>query len=176
MLEKQDLAIARLAIEEGRALVLAINKWDLIDDTRAAQQKLRDRLEISLPQVRGVPIVMVSALHNRKLEALMKAVLEAFEVWNKRAPTPALNRWLSGVTEQHPPPIVKGRRPRLRFMRQVATRPPTFAIFGNKLTTLPDDYLRYLTNGLRDTFDLPGTVIRIELRQSDNPYADKDRD
>ncbi len=172
MFEKQDLAIARLAIEEGRALVLAINKWDLIDDSRAAQKRLRDGLDFSLPQVRGVPVVTVSALHNRKLDALMRAVLNAFTVWNKRTATPALNRWLSGVTEQHPPPIVGGRRPRLRFMRQVATRPPTFAIFGNKLTTLPDDYLRYLTNGLRDTFDLPGTVIRIELRQTENPYAD----
>jgi GTP-binding protein len=174
MLEKQDLAIARLAIEEGRAVVIAANKWDLIDDARTASQKLRDRLEISLPQLRGVEIVMISALHDRKLDKLMRAVLNSIEVWNKYLPTPPLNRWLNHATESHPPPVVGGRRPRLRFMRQIASRPPTFAIFGNKLTTLPDDYLRYLTNGIRDNFDLPGAVIRIELRQTENPYVDAD--
>lgn len=172
MLESQDLAIARLAIEEGRALVLAINKWDLVDDPRAALRKLRDRVERSMPQVRGVASVTVSALHGRKLDALIRAVTDSFETWTTRLPTPPLNRWLAGVTEAHPPPLVRGRRPRLRFMRQVATRPPTFAMFGAKLTTLPDDYVRYLTNGLRDTFKLPGTVIRIELRQTENPYAE----
>jgi GTP-binding protein len=174
MLEKQDLAIARLAIEEGRAVVIAANKWDLIDDAKTASAKLRDRLEISLPQLRGIEIVMTSALHDRKLDKLMRAVLGSIEVWNKHLPTPPLNRWLNHATEAHPPPIVGGRRPRLRFMRQIASRPPTFAIFGNKLTTLPDDYLRYLTNGIRDNFDLPGAVIRIELRQTDNPYVDAD--
>jgi GTP-binding protein len=172
MLEKQDLAIARLAVEEGRAIVIAINKWDLVDDPAAAARKLRDRLEISLPQARGVPTVMLSALHGRKLDALVRAVVESFEVWNKRVPTPPLNRWLGKATEAHPPPVVRGRRPRLRFIRQIATRPPTFAIFGAKLTTLPDDYLRYLTNGIRDTFDLPGAVIRIVLRQTENPYVE----
>jgi GTP-binding protein len=172
MLEGQDLAIARLAIEEGRALVLAVNKWDLVDDQSAALRKLRERIDRSLPQVRGVAAVTVSALHGRKLDALIRAVVDSFETWTMRLPTPPLNRWLAGVTEAHPPPLVRGRRPRLRFMRQVATRPPTFAMFGAKLTTLPDDYLRYLANGLRDTFKLPGTVIRIELRQTENPYVD----
>lgn len=172
LLEKQDLAIARLVVEEGRALVLAVNKWDLVDDPAAAARKLRDRVERSLAQVPGVATVMVSALHGRKLDALIRAVTDSFETWNTRLPTPRLNRWLEGVTEAHPPPLVQGRRPRLRFMRQVATRPPTFAMFGAKLTTLPDDYLRYLTNGLRDTFKMPGTVIRIVLRQTENPYAD----
>jgi len=172
MLEKQDLAIARLAVEEGRALVIAVNKWDLVEDPGAAARKLRDRLEHSLPQVRGVATVMLSALHGRKLDALIRAVVDSFAVWNKRVPTPPLNRWLEGMTEAHPPPVVNGRRPRLRFMRQVATRPPTFAIFGAKLTKLPDDYVRYLTNGIRDTFDLPGTPIRLVLRQTENPYAE----
>lgn len=172
-LEKQDLAIARIAIEEGRAMVIAVNKWDLVEDPAAAARKLRERIERSMAQVRGLPIVMVSALHGRKLDTLVRAVTETFETWNTRLPTPALNRWLSGVTEAHPPPLVQGRRPRLRFMRQVATRPPTFAIFGAKLTTLPDDYLRYLTNGIRDTFKLPGTVMRIVLRQTENPYVDQ---
>ncbi|HEX2114479.1 MAG TPA: ribosome biogenesis GTPase Der [Alphaproteobacteria bacterium] len=173
MLEKQDLTIARQVVEEGRVLVLAVNKWDLIDDQQAALRKLRDRLEISLPQVKGVPFVTISALQARKLDALMKAVLDSYEVWNARLPTPKLNRWLEGVTEGHPPPLVGGRRPRLRFMKQTATRPPTFAIFGAKLTTLPDDYLRYLTNSLRETFRLEGIPVRIVLRQTENPYADQ---
>jgi GTP-binding protein len=173
MLEKQDLSIARLAVEEGRAIVIAANKWDMVDDPAAAMRKLRDRLEISLPQVRGLPVVTVSALHGRKLDALLAGIVESHEVWNADVPTPKLNRWLEGATEAHPPPLVQGRRPRLRFARQIASRPPTFALFGNKLTTLPDDYVRYLTNGIRDTFKLPGAVIRLELRQSENPYADK---
>jgi GTP-binding protein len=173
MLEKQDLTIARQVVEEGRVLVIAVNKWDLIDDTPAALRKLRDRLEISLPQVKGVPFVTVSALQGRKLDALMKAVIDAYELWNTRLPTPKLNRWLEGVTESHPPPLVSGRRPRLRFMKQTTTRPPTFAIFGAKLTTLPDDYLRYLTNSLRETFALEGIPVRIVLRQTENPYADQ---
>jgi GTP-binding protein len=173
LLEKQDLQIARLAVEEGRALVLAINKWDLVDEPGKVLREFRRKLDYSLPLVRGVPVVQVSALHGRKLDALVRAVLDSFAVWNSRVPTPKLNRWLQGVTEAHPPPLVKGRRPRLRFARQVTTRPPTFAVFGNNLTTLPDDYLRYLTNSLRDTFDLPGAVIRFELRPSENPYAER---
>ena len=173
-LEKQDLSIARLAIEEGRALVLAVNKWDLIDNPDVAMKEVHRKLGFSLAQVPGVEIVPLSALHGRKLDALIKAVLRSFDVWNKRVATSALNRWIQGVTEAHPPPLVRGRRPRLRFARQVATRPPTFAVFGNNLTTLPDDYVRYLTNSLREAFDMPGTVIRFELRQTENPYADKD--
>lgn len=173
LLEKQDLQIARLTVEEGRALVLAINKWDLIDDPGKVLREFRRKLDYSLPLVRGVPVVQVSALHGRKLDTLMRAVLDSFEVWNARVPTPKFNRWLEGVTESHPPPLVKGRRPRLRFGRQVASRPPTFALFGNNLTTLPDDYVRYLINSLRDTFKLPGAVIRFELRQTENPYAER---
>lgn len=172
-LEKQDLAIARLAIEEGRALVLAVNKWDLVDDPGAALKELHRKLGFSLAQVPGLAIATVSALHGRKLDMLTRAIIKSFEIWDKRVPTPALNRWIQSVTELHPPPLVKGRRPRLRFARQVATRPPTFAVFGNNLTTLPEDYLRYLSNNLREAFDLPGTVIRFELRQSDNPYAER---
>jgi GTP-binding protein len=171
LLEKQDLTIARQVVEEGRVLIVAVNKWDLVDDPQAALRKLRDRLEISLPQVKGVPFATISALQGRKLDVLMKAVLGAYELWNARLPTPKLNRWLEGVTESHPPPLVGGRRPRLRFMKQTTTRPPTFAIFGAKLTTLPDDYLRYLTNSLRETFGLEGIPVRIILRQTENPYA-----
>jgi len=173
MLEKQDLTIARQVVEEGRVLIIAVNKWDLIDDQPAALRKLRDRLEISLPQVKGVPFVTISALQGRKLDTLMQAVLDAYQIWNTRVPTPKLNRWLEAMTESHPPPLVGGRRPRLRFMKQTTTRPPTFAIFGAKLTTLPEDYTRYLANGLRETFGLEGIPVRIILRQTENPYADQ---
>ncbi len=172
MLEKQDLTIARMTAEEGRALVIVVNKWDLIEDPNAALRKLRDRLEISLPQVKGVPCITVSALHGRKLDDIMRAVITTYDLWNSRLPTPKLNQWLEGVTEGHPPPLVQGRRPRLRFMRQTTTRPPSFAIFGNKLTTLPDDYMSYLANSLRETFKLPGVVIRFSLRQTKNPFVD----
>ena len=173
LLEKQDLAIARLAAEEGRALVIAVNKWDLVDAPQKALRQLRDRIEVSLPQVKGVRFATVSALHGRKLDDLMRAVIHAHDVWNHEVPTPKLNRWLEAMNEAHPPPIVAGRRPRLRFMRQASARPPTFAIFGSKLTTLPDDYLRYLANGLRKTFGLDGCVIRFQLRQAENPFDRK---
>jgi len=171
-LEKQDLQIARLAVEEGRALVIVANKWDLVDDPQAALRALRERLEMSLPQVRGIRFATVSALHGRKLDTLLQAVFAAFDVWNIDLPTSKLNRWLEGATTAHPPPAVQGRRPRLRFCRQTTTRPPTVALFGNKLVSLPDDYLRYLENSLRDSFDLPGTPIRFVLRQTENPYDD----
>jgi GTP-binding protein len=171
-LEKQDLQIARLAIEEGRALIVVVNKWDLVETPQAALRALRDRLEISLPQVRGVRFATVSALQGRKLDQVLEAAFAAFDVWNVQLPTSRLNRWLEGVTSAHPPPVVQGRRPRLRFCRQTTTRPPTIALFGNKLVALPDDYLRYLENSLRDSFDLPGTPIRFVLRQTENPYAE----
>jgi GTP-binding protein len=172
MLENQDLQIARLAVEEGRAIVVAVNKWDLISDPQAALRKLRDRIEISMPQVEGVIFATISALHGRKLDDLMKAVVGAHDRWNVDLPTPKLNRWLEGVTQAHPPPLVRGLRPRLRFCRQVGARPPTIALFGNKLTDLPGDYQRYLINSLRETFDIPGTVVRLQLRASKNPYKD----
>ncbi|MFM8681413.1 MAG: ribosome biogenesis GTPase Der, partial [Alphaproteobacteria bacterium] len=169
LLEKQDLQIARLVVVEGRAVVVVVNKWDLGDDPPAALRRLRDRIEISLPQVRGVRFATVSALHGRRLDDVAKAVIEAFDTWNTELPTSKLNRWLEGVVTAHPPPVVQGRRPRMRFCRQTNTRPPTIALFGNKLVALPDDYLRYLENSLRDTFDLPGTPIRFVLRQTENP-------
>ncbi|MCA0451672.1 MAG: ribosome biogenesis GTPase Der [Proteobacteria bacterium] len=173
MLENQDLQIARLATEEGRAIVVCLNKWDLVEDAQAALRKLRDRMEISMPQVEGVIFVAVSALHGRKLDALMEAVVTAHERWNTDLPAAKLNRWLAGVTQAHPPPLVRGLRPRLRFCRQVSTRPPTIALFGSKMPDLPGDYQRYLINSLRDTFELPGTVIRLQLRASKNPYVEE---
>jgi GTP-binding protein len=173
MLEKQDLTIASLVAEEGRALVIAANKWDLVVDRAAAMRLLRDRLEASLPQVRGVPVVTLSALKDRTFDKLMEAVIAAHDAWNRRVPTPALNRWLAEATGAHAPPAVAGRPVRLRYMTQAKTRPPTFALFASRPEGVPDSYLRYLVNGLREAFDLPGTPIRVHLRKGRNPYARK---
>ena len=175
VLDKQDLTIARLALDEGRALVIAVNKWDAAENRSEAMQRLKDRLETSLPQVRGVPTVTLSALQGRGLDALMDAVLDIYGIWNKRVSTNRLNRWLEEMTERHPPPAVTGgRRIRLRYMTQVRTRPPSFAVFTQRADELPDSYVRYLVNGLRDSFDLPGVPIRFGLRKRKNPYADED--
>jgi GTP-binding protein len=172
-MEKQDLTIARQVVEEGRALVIAINKWDLCADREGTMKALRDRLERSFPQTRGVPVVTISALRGDKLERLLDAVFGAYDIWNRRVPTAALNRWLAAMIERHPPPAPSGRRIKLRYITQAKTRPPSFAIFCSRPTKLPDSYLRYLENGLREDFDLPGTPIRIALRKSENPYAPK---
>ncbi len=170
-LERQDLAIARRTLEEGRALIVAANKWDLITDRRAAMGQLRDRLETSLTQARGVLVVTLSALTGQGVEKLMPAVTKTYQRWQHRISTAALNRWLKDMTESHPPPLGQhGRRIRLRYMTQAKTRPPTFVIFSN-LPDLPDAYSRYLQNGLREKFDLPGVPLRILLRQQENPYA-----
>lgn len=171
-MEKQDLTIARMVVDEGRALVVAVNKWDACRDRQGAMKTLRDRLERSLPQTRGLPVVTISALQGRNLDRLLDAVLAAYEVWNRRIPTAALNRWLESVTARHPPPAPGGRRVKLRYMTQPKTRPPTFAIFCSKPQELPGAYLRYLENALRDDFDLPGTPIRIHFRKGKNPYAE----
>ncbi len=170
-LEKQDLTIARMVVEEGRALVIGVNKWDACRERDAALAGIRDRLERSLPQTRGIPVVTLSALQGHNIDALLAAVFRAYDVWNRRVPTADLNRWLEAVTASHPPPAVNGRRVRLKYMTQAKTRPPTFAIFVSKPQELPTSYLRYLENGLREAFDLPGTPIRINFRKGDNPYA-----
>jgi len=173
MLEKQDLAIARQVEEEGRALVIAVNKWDLVQDTKAALEKLEYRLEISLPQMRGLPVIPLSAKTGRGLDRLLDAAIDLVEVWSRRIPTPALNRWLQAMEESHPPPLVKGRRLKLRYMSQIKSRPPTFNLFCNLPQEMPDSYLRYLVNGLRGDFDLSGVPLRVVLKRSDNPYAGK---
>jgi GTP-binding protein len=174
-LERQDLAIARRTLDEGRALIVAANKWDLINDRDAAMAELRDRLETSLSQARGVPVVTLSALTGRGVEKLMPAVIKTYARWQTRVTTSALNRWLGDMIENHPPPLGKhGRRIRLRYMTQAKARPPTFVIFSNLADDLPESYARYLQNGLREHFDLPGVPLRILLRKQDNPYA-KDR-
>jgi GTP-binding protein len=175
MAEKQDLAVAGWVIEEGRALVIAVNKTDLLSDDRAQAsrqwRKLRDRLEASFAQVKDVPIVGISALSGRGVEKLMPAVAETYAVWNKRVPTPKLNRWLREMETLHPPPLAKGRRIRLRFMTQIKIRPPTFILSVSQPEELGDDYLRFLINRLRDDFGLPGVPIRLTMRKPKNPYA-----
>jgi GTP-binding protein len=168
--ERQDLTIARLVAEEGRALVLAASKWDAVAEPAAALQHLRDRASISLPQLHGVALVPVSGLTGFGLKAMMTAVGAADQVWNRRVTTADLNRWLAAVQERHPPPLVAGRRLRLRYMTQVNTRPPSFALFASKPGELPDSYRGYLINALRRDFDLPGTPIRMMLRKGKNPY------
>ncbi len=172
-LEKQDLTIADLTVREGRVLVLALNKWDLVADRAAARRALDERLEISLPQVRGLPVVTLSALTGERLERLMPAVNAAYEVWNRRVPTGELNRWLAEAQQRHPPPAQRGRRLRLRYMTQVKARPPTFVLFTGRPQALPESYSRYLVNDLRQVFGFAGSPIRLNLRKGRNPYVSK---
>ena len=171
LLERQDLTIGRQVIEEGRSLVLVINKWDIISDKGAALNSLRDRLDKSFPQAAGITTVKLSALTGKNIDKLMPAVLKSYETWNRRVSTAQLNNWLAGVLERHPPPLAANkRRIRLRYATQPKARPPTFAIFGNRPEDLPDSYIRYLENSLRDEFNLNGTPIRINMRKGKNPY------
>ena len=173
--EQQDLRIADLAEREGRAVVIAINKWDIEDEKQAKLKDLREKFERLLPQLRGAPMVTVSGKTGRGLDRLHGAILKAHRVWNKRLTTAQCNRWLLGMTEAHPPPAPGGRRIRLRYMTQVKARPPSFVIMCSHPDLLPTSYSRYLINGLRENMDMPGTPIRMFMRsQSDkNPYADK---
>ncbi len=172
-LEKQDLTIAEQVIEEGRALVIAVNKWDAVEDAKATQELIRDRVEIALPRAKGLPVVTLSALRGQKLDRLLDACLKAYQVWNRRIRTADLNRWLESMLSAHPPPAPAGRRIRIKYMTQAKVRPPTFAVFASQANDLPTAYLRYLENGLRQDFGLPGTPIRILVKGGRNPY-DKD--
>ncbi|MEA2873860.1 MAG: GTPase [Hyphomicrobiales bacterium] len=168
--EEQDLRIADLVQREGRALVLGMNKWDLVDKPGAAG-KLRAEADHWLPQVKGVPIVAVSGRLGDGLDRLMQAVVDIYAVWNKRVATNPLNKWFEDAVSSHPPPAVSGRRLKLNYITQVKSRPPSFVLFCSRADAIPESYLRYLTHGLRDHFDLPGTPIRITLREKANPYA-----
>ncbi|MDB5408409.1 MAG: ribosome biosis GTPase Der [Rhodospirillales bacterium] len=174
-LERQDLTIGRMVEDEGRALVIALSKWDLVADKQGTLKRLADRLSISLPQVQGITCVPVSGKTGQGLDRLMEAVIATHAVWNRRIPTPQLNRWLTAVQEHNPPPLVDGKRLRLRYMTQANIRPPTFALFASKPGDLPDSYRRYLVNLMRGDFDLPGVPIRMMLRKGKNPYADDKR-
>jgi GTPase len=169
--EKQDLQIADLIVQEGRALVIAVNKWDLVRTPQVRLAELRETCERLLPQIKGVAFVPVSALTGKGIEALMDGVVAADELWNRRLPTHALNQWLREAVEAHSPPAVSGRRLKLRYVTQSNARPPTFVLFCSRPKVLPDSYVRYLTNSLRETFDLPGVPIRLHLRKGENPYA-----
>jgi len=173
--EQQDLRLADLAEREGRAVVIAVNKWDLEDEKQAKLRILREKLDRLLPQLRGTPMVMVSALTGKGLDRLHAAILSAYEKWNIRISTARLNRWLTSMLEGHPPPAPGGRRLRLRYMTQVKTRPPSFVVMCSHPDAVPVSYTRYLVNGLRADFDMPGTPIRLFLRsQSDkNPFRNK---
>ncbi len=169
---EQDLQIARLIEREGRGCVLALNKWDAVEDRVATRRAIADRIEFSLSQMKGIPVVSFSALTGAGIAKLLPAVRAAHETWNKRVSTGALNRWFEGALERHQPPLVEGRRLKLRYMTQAKARPPTFILFGTRAELLPEDYQRYLVNGLREQFELPGTPIRLQLRGTRNPYAE----
>lgn len=167
--EEQDLRLADLVAREGRAIVLGYNKSDLV--TSAAFSRLREEADHWLPQVKGVPIVPLSGLTGRGLDKLVDAIAEVHAIWNTRIATNPLNKFLENATDTHPPPAVSGRRVKIRYMTQPKARPPTFVIFCSRPEAIPESYLRYLTNGLREAFKLPGVPIRLMLREKDNPYA-----
>ncbi|MGJ5208749.1 ribosome biogenesis GTPase Der [Bradyrhizobium sp. HKCCYLR20261] len=171
--EEQDLRIADLVEREGRALVLAVNKWDLMEAQPGQISMLRRDADHWLPQVAGVPIVAVSGLMGEGIDRLMQAIVEAYAVWNRRVPTSALNRWFEGAIANNPPPAVSGRRLKLNYITQTKARPPSFVLFCSRADAIPQSYLRYLTNSMRETFELPGTPVRITLREKANPFAHK---
>jgi GTPase len=171
--EEQDLRIADLIEREGRAIVLAVNKWDLVERKPNQISALRTDADHWLPQVKGAPIVAVSGLMGEGIDRLMTAIQDAYAVWNRRLPTSALNRWFEQAIQASPPPAVSGRRLKLNYITQVKARPPSFVLFCSRADAIPKSYLRYLTNSLREAFDLPGTPVRITLREKANPFAHK---
>jgi GTPase len=171
--EEQDLRIADLIEREGRALVIAVNKWDLMAAKSGQISALRTEADHLLPQVKGVPVVAVSGLMGEGIDRLMSAIEQAYAVWNKRVPTAALNRWFEQAVDANPPPAVSGRRLKLNYITQTKARPPSFVLFCSRADAVPQSYLRYLTNSLREVFELPGTPVRITLREKANPFAHK---
>jgi GTPase len=171
--EEQDLRIADLIEREGRALVIAVNKWDLMDGKGGQIAALRTEADHWLPQVSGVPIIAVSGLMGEGIDRLMEAIIAAYAVWNKRVATAALNRWFEQAVDANPPPAVSGRRLKLNYITQTKARPPSFVLFCSRADAVPQSYLRYLINSLREVFDLPGTPVRITLREKANPFAHK---
>jgi len=175
LFDKQDLQITQMIIDEGRALVLVINKWDLVKDKAAKRQEIEYRLLELFHHAKAVPVITLSALRGgRELKELMHAVFRVYEVWNKRISTGKLNRWLMDLTAQHPPPLVKGRPLKLRYMTQVKARPPTFALWISRPDELPQSYEKYLLNHLREAFDMPGVPLRLMRRKGENPYKGKE--
>ena len=173
-LERQDLTLARMIAEEGRAMVLAVNKWDLAVDGKKSLEAVTDRIEQSLPQLAGIVPLTLSATTGVGVNKLMPMVFDAYAAWNRRIPTSTLNRFLGHAQERHPPPLVSGKRLKLRYMTQVNIRPPSFALFASRPSELPEAWRRYLVNIMRQNFDLPGVPIRMMLRKGKNPFADKE--
>jgi GTPase len=171
--EEQDLRIADLIEREGRAIVLAVNKWDLVERRPNLISGLRTDADHWLPQVKGAPVVAVSGLTGEGIDRLMAAIQQAYAIWNRRVPTAALNRWFEQAISANPPPSVSGRRLKLNYITQTKARPPSFVLFCSRADAVPQSYLRYLTNSLREVFELPGTPIRITLREKANPFAHK---
>ena len=172
-LEKQDLTIARQIEEEGRSMVIVVNKQDQVEDINAVMKEITLEIDRLLSQVRGIPIVPISSLHKKNLGAVFKAVMDIYKVWQKRLTTGAVNRWLEKALSQNPPPLVNGKSLKIRYATQIKSRPPTFALFVTRAKEFPESYLRYLRNTLREGFDLKGVPIRFLLREQKNPYHDR---
>jgi len=173
--EKQDLQIADLIESEGRSVVIALDKWDLVDDRQSTFSAIRERADRLLPQIHGVALIPVSGLTGEGLDRLMEQVMSAHKTWNRRISTAKLNRWIEGIIAHHPPPAVSGRRIKLRYFTQAKARPPSFVAFCSRPEKLPTAWKRYLVNSLRDDFDLPGTPIRLMVRKGENPYEGRKR-
>ncbi len=175
-MEKQDLLIASRVIEEGRALIIALNKWDAVEHQKKVLNDIKEKMVSSLQQVKGLPVLTISAKTGYGLDRMMSEVFNIYKLWNKRVPTHKMNTFLRAMTEAHPTPVAKnGRRIPMKYMTQVSTRPPTFAIFSSNPDQLPESYLRYLSNGIRETFGFVGVPIRLNMRKRENPYADKSK-
>jgi GTP-binding protein len=172
-IDEQDLHIARLIEREGRACIVALTKWDAVTDRGGAKQQVIDRISISLSQMKGITIIPISAETGEGMNKFFATIRTTYDIWNTRIPTSALNRWFETALERFPPPLVDGRRLKLRYVTQVKARPPTFALFGTRAEQTPDTYHRYLVNNLRDAFNMPGVPIRLLMRGTDNPYVDK---
>jgi GTP-binding protein len=170
-IHRQDLAIARLVAEEGRAMVIAANMWDITTNKQERLKEIRYQLDQSMGQVKGVPVATISALKGKGIDKLMDQVFTIYDRWNWRISTAELNRWLDIKLEAHPPPLVQGRRLRIRYATQIKTRPPSFALFVSRPADLPEHYLRYLAAGLRDDFGLDGLPLRLLMRKGNNPYV-----
>ncbi|MGX9964204.1 ribosome biogenesis GTPase Der [Roseomonas sp. F4] len=173
-MDEQDLRIGRLAEREGRALVIAFNKWDAVEDRTATRRKLEDTLLSSFAQMKGISVVPISAANGRGLEKLMPTVRTVYDLWNRRVPTGELNRWFETMKERHQPPLVEGKRIKLRYATMPKARPPTITVFGTRAEQLPEDYRRYLVNSFREKFDMPGVPIRLHLRGTENPYGEEE--
>ena len=169
-LEAQDLRIADMVLSEGRALIVAVNKWDSAEDASRLFNGIKLALDEGLAQVKGVPLLTVSALTGKGLDVLMNVAFETRERWSRRVPTSVLNRWFETALERNPPPAPGGRRIKMRYITQARNRPPTFIVFGTRLDDLPESYNRYLVNSLRDDLDLKGIPIRINMRSRKNPF------